>query len=52
MEGKKSARQKSASKKEPVASPVLDENKDFVEKMKKRAIVTTHGIDNVRMSRG
>jgi hypothetical protein len=48
MEAKKSARQKSSSKKEFVPSPQSEESKDFVEKMKKKAIVKTHGIDNVR----
>ncbi len=49
MEGKKSARSKSKSKKDVIdtTSSPSEEEKSFVEKLKKRATVKTHGIDNV-----
>lgn len=48
MEGKKSGRSKSKSQKEAASSPPMsEEEKSFVDNMKKRAIVKTHGIDNV-----
>lgn len=51
METKKSARSKSRTKQEdstpPSSSSDKKQSQDFVDKMKKRAKVTTHGIDNV-----
>ncbi len=51
MDGKKSsARSKSrTSKKDEVAeSSISEEEKQFVENRKKKAIVKAHGIDNVK----
>lgn len=53
MDGKKSARSKSgtkqssAKKQQEDISSVSEDEKTFVDKMKKRAIVKTYGIDNV-----
>jgi hypothetical protein len=48
MEGKKSARSKSKQKEQ---SQLSEEEKSFVEHKKKKAIVKTHGIDNVRFQK-
>jgi hypothetical protein len=47
MEGKKSGRGKSQGKQKEEQVDTSSKNQEFVEKMKKRATVKTHGIDNV-----
>lgn len=51
MEGKKASRSKSRSKKDQIdsSSSPSEEEKSFVDNLKKRAIVKTHGIDNVSL---